>query len=383
MSNYTPVTSFGPKDALATGTPSKLIKGTEFDAEFQSISASIQSKLEFENIATTSQAAGLISDTTLISPSKLGYALQNATVNLSATFTWGGVALADVARLSQANVFSQATAGQADHLFRNTSNSSAALVSVRVRNDASRSLVMLYTSSTRATALLTGGPTTEGGHLYTEGAQSLSLGTNAAERVRIAGDGSLINLKATSVQVNGINVLVDSGTFANARIAASNVTQHQAALSIATSQLTGTLADARVAQSNVTQHAAAVLATANVTSGTYTPVATAIANVDAIVTAVCQWMRVGNVATVSGTIAVDTTAAGPTATSFRMTLPVASDFTTGGNLGGVGAIMTSLLAGSSVVRITADSTNDAALFEWSAASTISNLMSFQFSYIIQ
>jgi hypothetical protein len=60
-----------------------------------------------------------------------------------------------------------------------------------------------------------------------------------------------------TVTVNGVNVrdasILSSGTLANARVAASNVTQHQAALSIATSQLTGTLADARLVASNVTQ----------------------------------------------------------------------------------------------------------------------------------
>ena len=71
---------------------------------------------------------------------------------------------------------------------------------------------------------------------------------------------------------------VTSGTFANARIAQANVTQHQAALSIGWAQLTGvpstftpashthaasevtsgTFANARIAQANVTQHEAAL-----------------------------------------------------------------------------------------------------------------------------
>ena len=71
---------------------------------------------------------------------------------------------------------------------------------------------------------------------------------------------------------------IDSGTFANARIAEANVTQHEGALSIGYSQLTsvpttfapsahnhaaseinsGTFGDARIAQSNVTQHEAAL-----------------------------------------------------------------------------------------------------------------------------
>jgi len=47
---------------------------------------------------------------------------------------------------------------------------------------------------------------------------------------------------------------ITSGTFADARIAASNVTQHQAALAIAASQITsGTFADARISQASVTQ----------------------------------------------------------------------------------------------------------------------------------
>lgn len=51
---------------------------------------------------------------------------------------------------------------------------------------------------------------------------------------------------------------ITSGTFADARIASSNVTQHQASLSIGASQIgSGTLADARIAASNVTQHAVA------------------------------------------------------------------------------------------------------------------------------
>ncbi len=50
-----------------------------------------------------------------------------------------------------------------------------------------------------------------------------------------------------------------SGTLADARIAQSNVTQHQAALALAASQITsGTFVDARIAASNVTQHQAAL-----------------------------------------------------------------------------------------------------------------------------
>lgn len=52
MSNYSQITSFGPKDALTTGNPAKLIKGSEIDPELSSIAASIQSKLDATDLAT-------------------------------------------------------------------------------------------------------------------------------------------------------------------------------------------------------------------------------------------------------------------------------------------------------------------------------------------
>lgn len=85
--------------------------------------------------------------------------------------------------------------------------------------------------------------------------------------------GSTITLGNYSLPAGGITIdasQVVSGTFANARIAASNVTQHQGSLSLAASQITsGTFADARIAASNVTQHQAALsIAASQITSGT-------------------------------------------------------------------------------------------------------------------
>lgn len=52
MSNYSQITSFGPKDALVTGNPAKLIKGAEIDPELSAIAAAIQSKLDATALAT-------------------------------------------------------------------------------------------------------------------------------------------------------------------------------------------------------------------------------------------------------------------------------------------------------------------------------------------
>jgi len=46
MSDYTKVTDFEAKDALAPGNPSKVVKGTEFEVEFDAISVAIASKAD-------------------------------------------------------------------------------------------------------------------------------------------------------------------------------------------------------------------------------------------------------------------------------------------------------------------------------------------------
>ncbi|MHA1408902.1 MAG: DUF2793 domain-containing protein, partial [Candidatus Odinarchaeia archaeon] len=52
--------------------------------------------------------------------------------------------------------------------------------------------------------------------------------------------------------------IITSGTFADARISETSVTQHQTALSIATTQLKGDMPDARIVVTNVTQHVASI-----------------------------------------------------------------------------------------------------------------------------
>ena len=41
MSNYTKSTDFAVKDSLASGNPSKLVKGTEIDTEFNAIQSAV------------------------------------------------------------------------------------------------------------------------------------------------------------------------------------------------------------------------------------------------------------------------------------------------------------------------------------------------------
>ena len=73
----------------------------------------------------------------------------------------------------------------------------------------------------------------------------------------LSGEASAVSGLAASQIPSLATSKITSGTFADARISESSVTQHQSAIAIATSQITsGTLANARVASSNVTQHQA-------------------------------------------------------------------------------------------------------------------------------
>ena len=46
MSNYTKLTNFAAKDALATGNPAKIVTGTEINTEFNNIQTANTSKAD-------------------------------------------------------------------------------------------------------------------------------------------------------------------------------------------------------------------------------------------------------------------------------------------------------------------------------------------------
>ncbi len=72
MSDYVQITSFGPKDSLASGNPSKLAKGVEIDAELAAIIVAITSKFDADDVATLAEAQAETLDTKVITPLQLG-----------------------------------------------------------------------------------------------------------------------------------------------------------------------------------------------------------------------------------------------------------------------------------------------------------------------
>ena len=53
MSNYSKTTDFAAKDALTTGEPNKIVKGTEIDDEFEAIQTAVNSKADKNNAVLT------------------------------------------------------------------------------------------------------------------------------------------------------------------------------------------------------------------------------------------------------------------------------------------------------------------------------------------
>lgn len=65
MSNYTKTTNFTAKDALLTGNPSKVVKGSEIDTEFDNIATAIGTKADSNSPTLVTPALGTPSSGTL------------------------------------------------------------------------------------------------------------------------------------------------------------------------------------------------------------------------------------------------------------------------------------------------------------------------------
>lgn len=113
----------------------------------------------------------------------------------------------------------------------------------------------------------------------------------------------------------------------------------------------------------------------NVFSGTYTPTLTNVTNVADSTAYECQYVRIGNVVTVSGAVAIDATAAGTV--ELRVSLPIASNFTSSVQAGGAYAMQSN---GSDKGVILADATNNALTFRHVAATLTNQVFNFTATY---
>lgn len=145
-------------------------------------------------------------------------------------------------------------------------------------------------------------------------------------------------------------------------------------------------ADRRVYGSALHNNAGAVTGTSNqyIASGTYTPTLTSVANVSSTTARQCQWLRVGNVVTVSGQFDFTPTTTGTINTEVGCSLPIASNFTTAFALGGAGIKFQSGAGFTGeAYYVEADATNDRARFRTMTTSASgSQTCSFSFIYEI-
>jgi len=68
MSDYVKTTDFTAKDALSTGDPLKLIKGSYFDTEFDALATASATKYDSADLASQAQAEAATANTVLMTP---------------------------------------------------------------------------------------------------------------------------------------------------------------------------------------------------------------------------------------------------------------------------------------------------------------------------
>ena len=121
----------------------------------------------------------------------------------------------------------------------------------------------------------------------------------------------------------------------------------------------------------------------NIFSGTYTPTLTngvvGTTNVAASTASACQYMRVGNIVTVSGQVQIDPQTAA-TNTVLGMSLPIASAFTASRQLGGAGASISATKYGTDTIAFLANATDDRADLRLNPAAATNETYNFTFTY---
>lgn len=147
-----------------------------------------------------------------------------------------------------------------------------------------------------------------------------------------------------------------------------------------TKRLTVT-SDGRLYGAALHNNAGAVTGTTNqyIASGTYTPTATGgteFNNFSFATTQPCQWMRVGNVVTVSGRISVTASATGQI--DFLLSLPIASTFSNSSQCCGVGSRWV-----TSNISVSIQGSGSSALFLYNSPDTLSTpSIFFTFTYVV-
>ncbi len=115
-----------------------------------------------------------------------------------------------------------------------------------------------------------------------------------------------------------------------------------------------------------------------ITSGTYTPTLTNTANITSSTALQCQYMRVGNVVTVSGGVTLTPTLLA-TLTTLGMSLPISSTLSAAQNLGGAAD---SAAVASASAAMFADTVNNRATMQMISVGNASETFYLSFTYLV-
>lgn len=340
MADYTQITLFTPKDSLSSGNPAKLIKGADFDPEFDAIATAILSKYDSTDIASNAEAAALTGDSKLITPGKLAHALQNGSITLGASVLLnGGIAASDVARLSVDNTFTggtQALSNATPVLRIHETDAGTDDKNWLIRTNAGAWNLSPATDAAPTTpvgsAISIGrSGTTIGAFLMT--GTSLTFNSNTVWHAGNDGVGSGLNADL----LDGVN-LGPSGSYTGSTVPRLDASGHMYANYYNSDATNGE--DPSIGQFMVTNgidnflrkasvaHVQSQLGIATANAGTYTPAPVAVANCSISSALGHRWSRVDNVVTVSGAVAISVTSGGSTLTEFDVPMPVSTSFTT-------------------------------------------------------
>jgi hypothetical protein len=200
LSNYVKTTDFAAKDALPSGNPSKIAQGTQVDTEFNNIATAVATKEDISNKGVANGYASLDSSGD-VPDAQISSNFPR--LNQSNTFTNSGIQI-ELESIGPQLLFDETDAAANERQWRWLSLA--------------------------------------GAHKLTTYTDAGVLGASPITVDRTGTTVDSIALAATTVTVNGQDVrntaILNAGTLADARVAQSNVTQHQAALTILETQIT-------------------------------------------------------------------------------------------------------------------------------------------------
>jgi len=259
MSNYVKSTNFTAKDSLPTGDTNKVIRGSEFDTEFNAIATAVATKSDLAGPTFTGTATfdGITATGTVnftggsVTTNIDGGTIDGVTIGGS---TPGAGTFTAVAGTT--GTFSGAVSGTTGTFSGAVTGSNLNVTNWNTAYGWGDHSTQGYLTSVTFSDMDAGAVTTSGETFANSDTQ---IPTNAAVRNWV------LTTYPTIVELNDLTANVTWANVPDANITQSSVTQHQAALSIAASQLSDVTSTA--AELNVLDGITATTAELNYTDG--------------------------------------------------------------------------------------------------------------------